>query len=210
MKKVWYVVKPGLTRVTVKALVDKSRNNVKMLTGNAAFPDPKPKLGDVTELCDKLDGASQSYDFTRSRLDKEARDTYFEDLRGAIRDLSGYVQSQSSGDKDLIMSAGFDVEKSPAPFGQLPAPADVRALVRPYPGSIEVRFGGVKGRLSYQVFICSGDPKVESNWVLNTSTGKTRVMVDGLESNAMYFFRVVALGAAGFSPVSDVAFAKAA
>ncbi len=116
----------------------------------------------------------------------------------------------SAGDQDLITSAGFETVKSRQPIGQLPAPTDVRAVVRPYPGSLEVRFGGVKGRLSYKLYICKGDPLVEANWELYTVTGKTRVVVDGLESNATYCFRVMALGAAGASPVSDYATAKAA
>ncbi len=210
MKKVVYIVKPGLTRVTVKALLSKSRNVVKMMTGNLSFATPVPTLASITTICDKLAAATEAYDFTRSRLEKQDRDMYFEELRSAIRDLSGYVQSQSEGDVDKILSAGFDVEKSATPIGQLPAPPNVRATARPYPGSIEVRFGGVRGRLSYQVFICATDPKVEANWELVATTGKTRITVDNLVSNTVYFFRVSALGAAGYSPVSDSANAKAA
>ncbi len=209
MKKVVYIVKPGLTRVTVKALLSKSRNVVTMMTGNPNFTTPVPPLASVTGICDKLAAATEAYDFTRSRLEKQDRDQYFEELRSAIRDLSGYVQSQSEGDVDKILSAGFEVEKTPAPIGQLPAPQNVRAIARPYPGSIEVRFGGVRGRQSYQVYRTT-EPKVESSWELVATTGKTRIIVDNLVSDNVYFFRVVALGAAGFSPVSDVANAKAA
>jgi hypothetical protein len=210
MKKVWYAVKLGHTQVTFVALVDKSRTNITKLTGNAAFPTPSPKLIDLAAAAERLDKAVQAYDFSRSRQDKQERDAAFQALKAMRADLGGYVQTTSAGVQELITSAGFETEKGRQPIGQLPAPPDVRALVRPYPGSLEVRFGGVKGRLSYQLFICSGDPKVEANWELNTITGKTRVVVDGLESNATYFFRVVALGAAGLSPVSDVATAKAA
>lgn len=37
-----------------------------------------------------------------------------------------------------------------------------------------------------------------------------QVRVEGLESDRTYFFRVVAVGAKGESPVSDIALAKAA
>lgn len=37
-----------------------------------------------------------------------------------------------------------------------------------------------------------------------------QVRVEGLESDRPYFFRVVAIGAKGESPVSDIALAKAA
>ena len=210
MKKVWYAVKLGHTQVTFVALVDKSRTNISKLTGNAAFVTPSPTLAAFTTATDRLDKAIQNYDFSRSRQDKQERDAAFLDLKTMRVDLGAYVQTTSAGDQELITSAGIQTEKAAQPIGQLPAPSDVRAVVRPYPGSLEVRFGGVKGRLSYQLFICKGDPMVQANWELNTTTGKTRVVVDSLESNATYFFRVVAIGAAGMSPVSDVAIAKAA
>ena len=210
MKKIWYAVKLGHTQVTYTALVDKSRTNNTMLTGNAAFPTPNPTLVAFATATDRLDKAIQNYDFSRSRLDREERDLAFAELKAMRADLGGYVQTTSTGDQELITSAGFETEKARQPIGQLPAPADVRALVRPYPGSLEVRWKGVKGRLSYQLFLCSGDPKVEANWQLHATTGKNRLMVDALDSNVTYFFRAVALGAAGFSPVSDVASAKAA
>ena len=210
MKKVWYAVKLGHTQVTFVALVDKSRTNISKLTGNAAFVTPSPTLAAFTTATDRLDKAIQNYDFSRSRQDKQERDGAYADLKAMRADLGAYVQTTSAGDLEQITSAGFETEKGRQPLGQLPAPADVRAVVRPYPGSLEVRFGGVKGRLSYQLFICKGDPLVEANWELYITTGKTRLVVDELESNATYFFRVVALGAAGMSPVSDVATAKAA
>ncbi|MEO5584006.1 MAG: fibronectin type III domain-containing protein, partial [Flavobacteriales bacterium] len=61
-----------------------------------------------------------------------------------------------------------------------------------------------------QLFICEGDPKMEADWSLYATTGKNRVMVQGLESDKAYFFRAVAIGAAGESAVSDPATAKAA
>ena len=210
MKKVFYLVKLGHTRVTAVALVKKSRTNVTKLTGNPAFTTPNPSLATITATADLLDEAMQSFDFTRSRLDKESRDTLFTELKEQRTLLGSYVQNESAGDQALISSAGFEMEKTREPFGQLPAPQNVRALVLPYPGHIEVRFGGVRGRIAYQLFICDGDPKQEADWSLHSTTGKNRVIFEGLESNKVYFFRAVAIGAAGASPVSDSASAKAA
>ena len=210
MKKIWYQVKLGHSRVTYTALVGMSRTNITMLTGNAAFTTPNPTLEAFGDATDRLDKAIQNYDFTRSRQDKQERDIAFEELKTMRADLGAYVQTTSAGDQELITSAGFETEKARQPIGQLPAPLNVLALVRPYPGSLELRYKGVKGRLSYQIHICSGDPNVEANWHLHATTGKNRLVFDGLESNVTYYFRVVALGAAGYSPVSDVASAKAA
>lgn len=210
MKKSYYVVKLDHTRVGFEALVDKTRTNVSKLTGNAAFPTPIPALATVTTATDRLDAAVQAYEFSRSRLDKQERDIAYAELKGLRRDLGGYVQTVSNGDPELITSAGFEMVASPKPKGILPAPKDVLALVRAFPGSLELRFAGVRGRLAYQIHMCEGDPLDEKNWRLHATTGKNRYQFDGLESGKNYFFRVEALGAAGVSPVSDIASAKAA
>lgn len=210
MKKIWYQVKLGHSRVTYTALVGMSRTNVTKLTGNLAFTTPNPPLADITAGANRLDKAINDYEFTRSRPDKLERDVAFEELKTMRADLGAYVQTTSAGDPELILSAGFETEKARQPVGLLPAPLNVLALVRPYPGTLELRYKGVKGRLSYQIYICSGDPNMEANWHLHATTGKNRLVFEGLESNVVYYFRVVALGAAGFSPASDVASAKAA
>lgn len=210
MKKIWYAVKLDHSRISFVALVDKSSTNVTKLTGNAAFTTPVPSLVLFGAAVMRLDKAIQAYEFTRSRVDKQERDIAFAELKALRADLGGYVQTTSNGDQELITSAGFETEKGRQPLGQLPAPHNVRAVVTAYPGRLDVRFGGVKGRYIYDVFICSGDPKVEADWKLHTSTGKNRLVVEGLESGKEYFFRVVAMGAAGASPVSDIASAKAA
>ena len=103
-----------------------------------------------------------------------------------------------------------EMEKVREPLGLLSAPTDVRAVATPYPGKLLLRYKGVKGRLVYEVYICSGDPKVEADWSLYTSTGKNSLSISDLESGKEYFFRVLALGSAGASPASDVTSAKAA
>ncbi|MGV9012507.1 MAG: fibronectin type III domain-containing protein [Flavobacteriales bacterium] len=210
MKKVFYIVKLGHSRVTPVALVDKSRTNVTMMTGNATYATPNPTLAAITSSTNKLDTAIQAYDFTRSRLDKETRDTTFNELKELRTLLGSYVQNESAGEQSLISSAGFETEKVRQPKGVLSAPQNVRAIQMPYPGQIEVRFDGVNGRNAYQLFVCSGDPKIEGDWALWATTGKNRVVVNELASDKVYFFRVVAIGAAGASPVSDSATAKAA
>lgn len=210
MRKVYYIVNLGHARVTLVALVDKSRTNVTKMTGNPAYATPKPTLATIATAADCLDTAIQAYDFSRSRLDKEERDIAFEGLKSLRTDLGGYVQAESNGDQELITSAGFDTEKARHPLGKLGAPPDVLAKALPYPGQVEVRFGGVRGRVAYQVQICSGDPKVEADWSLCGTTSKTRLLVEGLETDKVYYFRAVTLGAAGYSPVSDMTSAKAA
>ena len=79
-----------------------------------------------------------------------------------------------------------------------------------YPNEILGNFSGVNHKLYYRLFICSGNPNVAANWKFHSATSKNRVLHTGMESHQPYRFRVVAVGAAGASPKSDYATAKAA
>ena len=130
--------------------------------------------------------------------------------KDGIRELGSYVQALSEGDKDIILNAGFDVRKAPSPYGELAAPVVVFALTTLYPGRIDVRWSGVKGRTTYELYYTAGDPLLEDGWKLLAVTSKNRFSATGLTSKTEFSFRVVARGAAGASPASIVATALAA
>lgn len=214
MKKIWYFVKLGITRITPSGLVTKVRNCVSMMTANPAFaapnPLPDPTLAEVTAAIDKLDTAEQAYAFNRGKLEKDARDLAFQEAKEIFHLLGGYVQLASGGDKEIILSAGLDVERNPTAAGVPPAPGNVRAVATQVLGQIIVRWGASKGRRIYKVYQTEGDPSLETGWELIAQTGKVRLVVDGLDRFKTYSFRVVAEGVAGLSIPSDAATATAA
>lgn len=210
MKKIYYYVNLGLNRIIPFVLLTKMRNMVVKMTGNVNFPTPVPALAAVTAASDTLETAIQAYELNPGPLEHSERAQAFEVLKGLAIDLGSYVQAASNGELAKIESAGCEVRKSNTPLGQLPAPNNVVALSTSYPGQVVIRFGGVKGRSLYNIFICSGDPNKEENWKMLDYTQKNRYVADGLTTDVKYYFRVNAIGAAGASPMSDVAFAKAA
>lgn len=181
-----------------------------MLTGNPDFPTPTPTTAIIGTACDKLEAATNAYDFNRGKLEKEARDLAVADLKFLIRELGGYVQANCKGESDLILSTGFNVRRDNTPIGQLPAPKNVLASTTLYPGRIDLRWDGVKGRSIYEVWMTDGDPSLETGWKMIAVTPKPRFTVKDLKSNVVYTFRLVAQGPTGASPASDVAKAKAA
>lgn len=214
MQKIWYFVKLGLARITPADLVLKVRNCVSMMTGNPAFaapnPLPDPTLAEVTAAIDTLDTAEQAYAFNRGKVEKEARDTAFRAAKEIFHLLGGYVQLASGGNKEIILSAGLDVERNPTAAGVPTAPNNVRAEATKVFGQIIVRWGASKGRRVYKVYQTEGDPSLETGWELIASTGKVRLVVDGLDRFKTYSYRVVAEGVAGLSIPSDAATATAA
>lgn len=205
-----YTVRLGFTGATETTLVGMGRTHVTMLTGNPAFTTPQPSLASITTACDELAAANEAYDFNGGKLELEARAKAYRTLKELIRELGGYVQSLCQGSKELILSAGFNVRKRSEPIGELPAPQNVRAQVTVYPGRLDVRWDAVRGRSMYQLWMTSGDPNEAAGWSLLLQSSRNRHVVEDLVSNTVYTFRVVALGAAGASPVSDIASAKAA
>ncbi|MBL7953526.1 MAG: fibronectin type III domain-containing protein [Flavobacteriales bacterium] len=210
MKSNYATVKQGTKRLPYLELVSKGRNIVRLMTGNAHFPDPHPGLDVVADACDALAVATHVANFSRGRQDLLARDLAYDQLRALLRGMGGYVQSVSNGDASIIMSAGFDIKRTVQPSQELPAPQRVVAQRTQHPGVLVVRWGGVKNRKFYMVQVNEQDPEVASAWSTVAVTGNNQVRVEGLESARPYFFRVVAIGAKGESPVSDIALAKAA
>ena len=210
MGKWYYILNLGLARITPSTLLVKVRNMVSKLTGNPAFPTPTPPLVDVTAAADELEAAIIAHEANPGPSEVLQRSIAFQQMKGLYIDLGGYVQAASNGDIDLIKSAGGVVRRSPSPIGELPAPKKVTAVSTPFPGRIDISWGGVRGRGMYEPEICEGDPNVEANWSVLFLTTKNRHSITGLKSDTVYYFRVKAIGTAGSSPMSDLAAAKAA
>lgn len=200
----------GTKRVPSPLLVEKGRTHVARMTGNPAFPDPSPSLAEVAEACDALERASEVHSSNGGRLDLLARNTAHQHLRLLIIRLAGYVQATCNGDVLTVRSAGFEAKRKRGHSLPVAAPGRVRAKRSDLPGAIDLRWGGVKGKLLYAVHITEGDPGVQADWSLLLQTSKNHCTVSGLTTDKRYTFRVVAAGALGEGPVSDIATAKAA
>lgn len=210
MKTVLYFVKFGFTRITAKELLSLGRTIVAKMTPNPLYASILPKITALKNALDGLEVADDAYDFNHGKMEREALMISFVEVKDGIRELGSYVQALSEGDKDVILNAGFDVRKANTPYGELPAPVVVFAQTTLYPGRIDVRWSGVKGRSTYELYCTAGDPVMEDGWKLLAITSKNRFSAMGLESKKEYSFRVVARGAAGASPASIVATALAA
>lgn len=200
----------GTKRVPSANLVEKGRNHVALMSGNPAFPDPTPSLAAVAQACDELDRASQIHAANKGRLDLITRNEAHHRLCTLIKALAGYVSAACGGDHATVRSAGFEPKRKRGPSEPVAAPGDVRARRSNLPGGIHLRWGGVKGKRLYAVYISQGDPGQPENWSLLLQTSKNYCKVTELVTDKPYTFRVAALGVLGEGPVSDIATAKAA
>lgn len=151
----------GTKRVPAADLVLRGRNHVNLMAGNPAFPDPQPSLAEVSKACDELNVASQVYEFNKGRVDLVTRNEARERLRRLIISLAAYVQACSDGDRTIAMKAGFKTKRKRSPSEPMDRPGNVRAKAAAFPGSIDLRWGGVKGHKMYGVWFTDDDPNRE-------------------------------------------------
>ncbi|MCC7501268.1 MAG: fibronectin type III domain-containing protein [Flavobacteriales bacterium] len=200
----------GTKRLKPAELAARGRLHVSMMTDNPAFPDPTPSLDELAHACDVLAMASQVYSFNKGRPDLSFRKTAYQEVKQKIAGLAGYVQSMIKGDHALAMSAGFTVKKKRQPSVPVQAPRRVVARRTLYPGRIELRWSAVKHRQMYEVQIRTTGPGPEEEWARLDVISNNHLNVEHLQSDVFHTFRVIAYGALGASPVSDIASAKPA
>ena len=201
----------GLISLTAKALVEKGRNCVDMLTGNAAFTFPAGFLASITAACNTLEQANEEVLFYGGKVNYDAKRKAERALADLIRELAGYVQAQSGGDPTLILSAGFDYRKKGQPVEKLTTPENLRAVLTTFLGTADLRWNVVDDANNYQLFLNGVDPDQEDKWEMVAFSSKSRFTIEGLEIGKFYYIRIQAIGRKGLlSPVSQVLKVRAA
>lgn len=204
-----YLIKLGLTGLVALALVEKGRNLVAMLTGNATYTSLAPKLPAITDACDELEAASKHVLFFGGKIAYEDKHKKDAALRALIVDLAQEVQVLSKGDKANILGAGFEVRKNPERINHLDQPQDLRARLTGYNGSVVLDWEVVRNARFYKLFMVVGDP-ITGTWQQVGTSGKSSFVVENLVPGTYYSFRVNAVGARTESILSDLATLMAA
>lgn len=190
---------------SVPDVVGRLRLVIQSMTGNTDYTTPSPPLATMTTETDLLDTYYQD-GLAGDRNIKSLMREQLEIIFGLASLLTGYVQVTSGGDLDKIQGAGFLVKKSPSPIGLLPPPVNVRAIFGNHPGEIVTLWDGVPKRIEYMAQM-SADPVTSTSWVdlPNGLTGKIKLVIGGLETGRVYWFRVFTKSSVGLSGPSDPA-----
>ena len=197
------LVKLDLGHLSVPQKIEKARNIVKKMTGNASFATPDPPLASVTTAIDDLEKAYTNaidggVDLTAIKDEKDA------ELDNLLAKLAAYVQNQSGYSETVIRSAGMDVRNLPAPVGIPRQVLGLIALFSVLAGTIRLRWKRVRGAYVYHVYMTDDVTKPETFKLTGTVTS-SRFIQTGLESGKHYWFRVEAVGSAGTGAPSDPA-----
>jgi len=191
------LIKVGVTKMSVPAKIQFTRQIVLDMTNNANFAAPSPDLEMLSQAAAALESAYNAALQARANAKTQ---TSIMGQKSATLDLllmqeASYVQNSSGGDKAKIESAGFDVRDTPTPIGQLPPPAEPKAVPSQHLGTINLSWKKVRGAKSYLI-----ERALDSNqpleWVVATMSTKSKAVVNTMTSGLRYWFRVAAVGSA--------------
>lgn len=202
------VIRLALSGVPRPTLINDGTVNVEMLTGNVVFSEIATDVTTFSAALTKFKNANDAYEeqkqhlaYLHSKLEDEQR--AYED---AYRTLAAACEKVTL-DPTKLESGGWAVRKTPAPVGPLPAPANLRSKLGAFPGTTDLECDPVHGAVSY-VAECATTATGPFTRVYEGT--RTKCTVGDMESGALYYFRMRALGAAGPSPWSDITEKRAA
>lgn len=195
-------VKLGISKLTSTLLVEKGRNVHDSLLGNAGYPSLQAMLPDLAKVCDDLDAANKAMEFHGGKVSSDNKQNCERALRSMLKDIGGYVQGISEGDRTLILSAAFDVTKQRTPLPVPEAPPALNVARTAELGVLKARWKRVHGAV---LFYLEMRAEGATEWVRVATTTKANHEMTGLETGKKYSFRVQAVASSGISQYSEEA-----
>lgn len=192
-------LKLGFSGLSIPAMIVRARNIIAKITGNIFFPNPNPTLADATSAVDATEVAYNDAIYGGKILKSILYLRVFAMLN-IFRRMGAYVQAESGGDEEIILSSGFDVVRRGEPIivGQV---INLRTVDGPYVGSIHAIWDPVRGARAYIVEI--SDVSQNGPYSQYLVVVKTRIDIIGLEAGKAYWVRVTAVGRSGYGLPSD-------
>ncbi|WP_291125690.1 fibronectin type III domain-containing protein [Flavobacterium sp. UBA6031] len=192
MKKVKISVDLSAHKFSDKELSVKTDNILICLTGNRTF----------AALADQLEVLKNRNDIFRnllakmdegSRLVTAEKKQAREDLESTLRSIAGKVQDISNGDETLIISSGFDINRTPGTVGELEQPLNVVVKQGTTSASLFVSWDVVAHAISYEVRYTKAPVTDASVYMTRTAT-KHKAVLDGLDLREQYQIQVAGIG----------------
>lgn len=185
-------VKLGLFRLNVEQKITLGNNIKTAMTDNANFPSPNPPLADYGALITTMSAKNAVVVALQSQVKAamvERDDAELAFVAGTNQ-LAAHVDNIAKGNAAIIESAGMGVKATAAPIGQLPQVQNLVLSIGDNPGEVDGQWNAVRGRSNYEIQQCTGDPTLETNWVLVKSASPSRVTLSDLTSGTRIWVRV--------------------
>jgi hypothetical protein len=186
-------VKMMLARRNDEGLKTFVANHITSMTDNPNFTTPVPSAVDLLDTYTSFETAFANWVQMRSACDDAALtlEATRADLVDAMNVRGAYVQTESNGNRQVIVSSGLEVRNTPTPVGQLSSPLNLRADLNGDAGVVRLKWRPTFGARGYLVE-CSPDvqPRAFSTLANTTKARAEKTLVPG----ETYVFRVAAFG----------------
>lgn len=198
MKKVYYRVLANVAKLNAIKLLSKGQTVHKYMSGNVHFANPSVSMADFDAALQLLEQRISNAAYA-DRAMIAMRDAQATVVLGMVRSLASYVDAEAQGDRDIILSSGFEVRSEPTKSGEPTAPTKVEAVMGVLSGTVVLKCKREKNVHTYV-----GDWKVEgaAEWQSLISTG-CKVKLEGLTPYTAYCFRMAAVNSKGQSNWSE-------
>ena len=185
-------VKMGFSRLTIPEQIERMRLIVTMMTGNANFPSPSPKLDVMAAAATTLETA---YNEARNRDKIKVAAMYArrKELLQLVLELAGYVQQATQGDGEKILSSGFFVRSQGAPKPNTAGEVtNLRLSDGPASGSLLSKWDAASNAVIYVIETATdADFKDAKYFAITTRTQK---VISGFTVGSTIWVRVRGLG----------------
>jgi hypothetical protein len=201
-----FLAKLGFNKMSPTDKVSKARQIVTAMTGNANFPTPTPPLASVTTAADALEAAQQA--INGEEINTVLRDEAEAELETLMSGLQGYVDAASLKDTAKILSAGFEVRDARTAVGLLGPVESVTAKLGIFPATIDLKWKPIKRSKLFIVEYRMNNGPINA-WEFGGETTKSKITIEGLQSNVVYDFKITCVSTAGPGPSSEIVTIKA-
>ena len=176
--------------------IEFGRNVSGKLKGNANFSAPDVALADLDAKTDLLEARSVA-SLSGGKESKALLHQTEEEWDDLMRKTANYVNRIADGDDAVILSAGFNLAKQPAPAVR----PDFSVELGEKSGSVTIRRQAVDGAKSYiwQYYMSETPATNDADWVTAQVTSKASVDLSGLTPKTTYWFRSAVVTTAGTS-----------
>jgi hypothetical protein len=200
--------KLGFSKLTPAGKVSKALSIADDLDGNPNFPTTDPTIEEITEAANELHTAvtnaeNDDREMIAIRNDKESV------LDVMIRTLQADINRQAKGDPVKILSAGLEPSATRSPVGKLGPVEGLTARATMVPGEVFLKWKAISKTKVYVVQYAASMPGPMGSWQYAGEATKASLLIEGLQSGQMFYFRVACITAAGLGNWSEAITCKA-
>lgn len=170
------------------------------IENNPTFPDPPPALAKLKKLLPEYHNSVWNAKGRETEMISIKNDKKAEVIE-LLTELDEYVTQKCNGDRTMLLSSGFPISGEKGEQ-QMPAIPKLDVEIGP-PGEAISRIKRVTGAKAYLHQYTTEPPSSDTVWTSEVSTYAYHTF-NGLKSAVKYWFRIVALGAAGQTEYSPV------